>query len=111
MSHSRFGIDLYSHKTLLRTYGCPENSYSTSEEEIAIKCLADLIKNKNSGIYRAELTLNDFADDSLDYYGVEHKIVMAKILERILKHKEALPLLLGIDPILDRLIEEELKKL
>lgn len=36
----------------------PENSYLFDDEEAVINCLANLLANKESGIYKTELVIN-----------------------------------------------------
>ena len=60
VSKCRFEIPCYTKETYEKLYGFPENSYEFDDENEAIECLTGLIKNKNSGIYKAELVQNDF---------------------------------------------------
>lgn len=60
VSNSRFEIHCYCKDTYEKLYGFPENSYFFDDEDEAIECLSALIKNKQSGIYKAELVQNDF---------------------------------------------------
>ena len=60
VSNSRFEVHCYCKETYEKLYGFPENSYYFDNEEEAIVCLSGLIKNKQSGIYKAELIQNDF---------------------------------------------------
>ena len=60
VSNSRFEIHCYCKDTYEKLYGFPENSYYFDDEDEAIDCLHGLIKNKQSGVYKAELVQNDF---------------------------------------------------
>ena len=55
----RFEIDVFTEKTF-NTHKFPEMSYEYDNVKDALGCIDGLLNNKNSGIYKCEITLNDF---------------------------------------------------